>query len=71
MAATTDNKRVFIGIAAGTIVVLIFIIFVWPTPYFYLTTSLSGDTCPVRVNRITGKAEVLIGVRGWVEAKKR
>jgi hypothetical protein len=42
-------------------------IFVWPTMWRFDHLTSSGDTFPIRIHRITGRTEILLGVQGWVE----
>ncbi|MCL5773134.1 MAG: hypothetical protein M1536_01980 [Firmicutes bacterium] len=58
------NKRAKIIISAvGVILLLLFIIFVWPTRYRYDRLQ----SWPVRIDRITGKTEILYE-DGWKNA---
>ncbi|MHB1095560.1 MAG: hypothetical protein ACYC3F_05245 [Gemmatimonadaceae bacterium] len=50
-------------LAAG--VLLVFGLFVWPTPYRYLTWRAEDIAWPVRVSRLTGRAELLSRI-GWL-----
>jgi hypothetical protein len=38
---------------------------VWPTPYRYTTWQAQDVTWPVRISRVTGRAEVLSRI-GWL-----
>jgi hypothetical protein len=66
------NQKVVIVLAA--LVLLVVLLFGWPTPYRYvvLRRSLgcgeSGCTVLVRINRITGKAQWNDGQHGWLPA---
>jgi hypothetical protein len=42
--------------------------FVWPTPWRYDQMTTGSGTFPVRTHRITDRAEILLGPRGWVHA---
>lgn len=44
-------------------VILAWLVWVWPTPYIYLTYG----SRPVRINRITGSYEVMTPV-GWFQS---
>lgn len=44
---------------------LLFVIFVWPTPYRYDRFDTSRQSLPVRINRFTGKADWLVPSEGW------
>lgn len=55
------------SIIIGTIVlltILAFSTFVWPTIYRYDHMNLNGTVLPVRINRISGKTEILYP-SGW------
>jgi hypothetical protein len=52
--------------AIGLILVLLFLIFVWPTAYRY--DDFKG--LPIRINRFTGTVEVLYISSGWTTIKK-
>jgi len=59
-----------------TAIVLAFLYFVYPTRYIYLTTTTQLNPFqdalrpqfPVRVDRLTGRAEILHGTFGWYGA---
>jgi hypothetical protein len=42
-----------------------FTTFVWPTRWRYDHMTVDGDTYPVRIDRITGDAWVLLPGDGW------
>jgi hypothetical protein len=42
------------------------IVFVWPTRWRYDRITLEGDVVLVRVDRITGDADMLLPDEGWV-----
>lgn len=46
------------------------IAWVWPTTYRYDHFSLDTDTYIVRINRITGHADILVPEQGWVPAEE-
>lgn len=48
------------------LVLFAFAAVVWPTPYRYDHVSLDGDVYPVRINRVTGDADMLTPDDGWV-----
>lgn len=52
-----------------SILVLSFILLVWPTPYRYDHIAYIGSRLPVRINRITGVAEVL-RMSGWSQMEE-
>ncbi len=45
---------------------LAFVVFVWPTRFRYDHLSTEGNTYPVRIDRITGDADMLVPDEGWV-----
>ena len=50
---------------------LLFAVFVWPTPYGYdHLGGLNGVSVPVRINRFTGRAEMMRG-DGWVRMEPK
>ena len=40
--------------------------YVWPTMYRYDHLTTEGNTYPVRINRITGDADMLVPDEGWL-----
>ena len=42
--------------------------FVWPTVWRYDQVKMQAGTFPVRIHRVTDRAEILLGPRGWVLA---
>lgn len=50
-----------------TVIILLFMYFVYPTRYIYLNVplQLTSRSFPVRVDRLTGYGEVL-GSDGWI-----
>lgn len=55
-------KRTTVGLLVGCL--LAFGWFVWPTPYRYMMWSDETGTVPVRISRLTGKADLLTRI-GW------
>ena len=53
--------RRYMGYAIAVILVLSFMYFVYPTRYIYLNSTLGGQQMwtPVRVDRLTGEAQIL------------
>jgi len=49
-----------------TVLVILFAIYVWPTPYRYMPDYLGG-TVPFRIHRITGTGEAWFGGEGWTK----
>jgi hypothetical protein len=53
------------------VVIIVFSIFVYPTPYRYLEYGVTeGSNFPIRTNWITGKTYILTHTKGWEEVKK-
>ena len=52
------NKKTLIFIII--IFVILFVYYVWPTPYIYMQMTWKGNTYPMRVNRITDETEICI-----------
>ena len=46
--------------------VLAFAIYVWPTRWRYDHMTVDGNIVPVRMNRFTGAADMLLPDEGWV-----
>lgn len=55
-------KRTTVGLLVGCL--LVFGWLVWPTPYRYLTWHSNDYTAPVRISRVTGRADFL-APDGW------
>ena len=53
------------GLLALVALVAVLGLYVWPTPWRYDHVVLNGNTYPVRLHRISGVTEVLLGTRGW------
>jgi hypothetical protein len=43
-----------------------FVVYVWPTRFRYDHVSYDGNTYPVRVDRFTGDSDMLVPDQGWV-----
>lgn len=56
-------KHKIIGLVA--IVILLLGIFVWPTRYRYTEMKVGNNVSPVRIDRLTGRTEVLSLSSGW------
>ena len=52
------------------LVVLAFATTVWPTRWRYDRITYSGDTYPVRINRFSGHADILLPGDGWTPAEE-
>lgn len=59
------QKRLVSAVSVAGI--LLFIVTVWPTIYRYDHVNLKGTVLPVRINRVSGKTEILQGMRGWIQ----
>ncbi|HKQ57327.1 MAG TPA: hypothetical protein VJY35_05630 [Candidatus Eisenbacteria bacterium] len=47
-----------------------FVLFVWPTRWRYDHVTVDRDTYPVRIDRVTGHADVLLPGDGWTPAEE-
>lgn len=50
------------------ILVILFAVYVWPTPYRSMPNYRGGGT-PFRIHRITGTGEIWMRGGGWTEIK--
>lgn len=50
------------------VLVILFAVYVWPTPYRYMPDGISGRV-PFRIHRITGTGEAWFRGEGWTELK--
>ncbi len=57
--------RVLASLIVLAIVVLL-ATFVWPTRYRYDHMTVDGDLVPVRIDRLSGDADMLVPDDGWV-----
>ena len=56
-----------ITILAGSMcLIIVFAVTVWPTRYRYDHVSAQGTVLPVRIDRFSGRTEILRGMSGWV-----
>lgn len=46
--------------------VFLFALYVWPTRFRYDHMTVDGDIVPVRMDRITGRTDMLLPDHGWV-----
>ena len=44
--------------------------FVWPSLYRYDHMTVDGDVYPVRIQRVTGHADILLPEQGWIPAEE-
>jgi hypothetical protein len=58
-----------IAILGLLIIAFLIGVFVWPTRYRYLEMTFKGNVLPVRVDRFSGKTEVLFP-QGWSETQR-
>jgi hypothetical protein len=62
----TPMKKSVTLTGLGAVAFVSFVVYVWLTPYKYDHVSASsGASLPVRINRITGKTEILFPGTGW------
>lgn len=47
-------------------VVAAFVLYVWPTRFRYDHMTVDGNLVPVRIDRVTGDADMLVPDDGWV-----
>jgi len=59
-----ENRLGWWAWAALALAALLCAAFVWPTPYRYDHFTAGGTSLPVRIHRITGRAEIL-RLNGW------
>ena len=55
--------------ALGVVLLLLllaFALWVWPTRWRYEHMTVDGDFVPVRIDRISGNADMLLPDHGWV-----
>ena len=50
----------------GWLLLGLFLAFVWPTRWRYDHMTVDGDIVPVRMDRFTGAADMLLPDEGWV-----
>jgi hypothetical protein len=62
---TTNAKTASLAIAI--LLAAVFATTVWPTRYRYDHVNLEGTVLPVRMDRFTGRTEVLRGMSGWTK----
>ena len=47
-----------------------FVLFVWPTRFRYDHMTVDGNLVPVRIDRLTGDADMLVPDDGWVPVEE-
>jgi hypothetical protein len=60
--------RTALGALRGLLLLLAlaaFVMFVWPTRWRYDHMTVDGDLVPVRIDRLTGDADMLVPDEGW------
>jgi len=50
-------------------VLAVFVLFVWPTRWRYDHMTVGQDTYPVRIDRLSGHADILLPGDGWTPAE--
>jgi hypothetical protein len=53
----------------GVILLTGFALFVWPTRWRYDHMTVGQDTYPVRIDRLSGHADILLPGDGWTPAE--
>ena len=48
------------------LVALLFAVYVWPTRWRYDHMTMDGNIVPVRMDRFSGEADMLLPDEGWV-----
>jgi len=66
---TNKSILIVVGAMCALVVVTLFAAFVWPTRYRYSEMRLRDNVLPVRIDRISGRTEVLYPY-GWKEISK-
>lgn len=51
------------------VLVLAFTLFVWPTRWRYDHMTVDGNIVPVRMDRFSGEADMLVPDEGWVPVR--
>jgi hypothetical protein len=51
---------------AVVVIVVAWLLWIWPTAYRYDQITVEGDSYPVRIHRFTGRAQMLTPDDGWV-----
>jgi hypothetical protein len=51
---------------AWLLFVLAFVVYVWPTRWRYDHMTVDGNIVPVRMDRFSGDADMLVPDEGWV-----
>jgi len=60
----------WLRLVLGVLVVLMLMVWVWPSLYRWDHMTVDGDVYPVRIHRITGHADILMPEQGWVPAEE-
>ena len=66
----TAKVRLWVVLSGLLMATTLFGMFVWPTRYRYDQTTMNDNVLPVRVDRMTGRTEILFPVGGeWPRAR--
>jgi len=55
--------------ALGLLLLLAFAVYVWPTRWRHDHMTVDGNIVPVRVDRFSGEADMLLPDDGWVPVR--
>ena len=55
-----------LGPLVWLLIVLVFAVYVWPTRWRYDHLTMDGNIVPVRMDRFSGRADMLVPDEGWV-----
>ena len=58
--------KISIAFLLWLLLLLAFSAYVWPTRYRYDHMTVDGNLVPVRMNRFSGNADMLVPDEGWV-----
>jgi len=53
----------------GVLLLLAFAVYVWPTRWRYDHMTVDGNIVPIRVDRFSGEADMLLPDDGWVPVR--
>ena len=58
-----------LGSLAWLVLMLLFAVYVWPTRWRYDHMTMDGNLVPVRMDRFSGEADMLVPDDGWVPVR--